>query len=114
MNYRILKSRIGEINLPDLPGCEGGKQPLAQGHRIHIGRLLDNLGIFFHNFIAVTVQGISALLADCVDPQIFLLKIALRDQFHNIGIVTARKTPVGGDHDHGLLLRFPGRQVGMV
>ncbi len=114
MDYRVLKSSVGEINLPDLPRRKGSKQPLAQRHCVHIGRLLDDGGILLHDLITGSVQGIPALFADRVDPQVFLLKIALCDQLHNVGIVAARKSPVRGYHDHSFLLRFPRRQVGMV
>ena len=78
---------------------------LADGYGIPELRFIYHLGIIPFTGIAQSSQRLQPLAPHRIDHRILPAKIALCHKFYNIGIIAARKSPVGGDQDNALFLR---------
>ncbi len=114
MTYRILKMRIGQINLSDLSCRICGKQLPAKHRRILIGGRLHNLMRRHYHMIAAALQHLRALTSDRVDVKILFLQITPCNQPNHIRIVSARQTAIRG-HDNDCCTRgIPCLQIRMI
>ena len=114
MTYRILKHGIGKINFTDFAFRKVGQHLLADFGSVGEQRLVHCFGIILRNLIAPSCQSVTALAAYGINHNILFLHAALCYEFHNVGIVAAGKTSVGGNHDDSLLPLSCTVQIRMV
>ena len=64
--------------------------------------------------VASSLQCLCSLASDSIDIQIFFVEIASCDQLYDVGIISTRKSPVRGNHNHGFLLGIAGGQIRVI
>ena len=95
MYHRVFEAGIDKINLSDLLFLEIFQDSLADLHRIRIQRGIDHLAVIFCDLIAFSFQCFMPFSADVIDQKLFSFQFALREHFHDVGVVTACQSSVG-------------------